>query len=131
MYILASAYGAFARFILPWQIVDRFRLLVNLFVPERLLFFYFFPAFIAYSYYQYLSPLLVSLFGPQVGYGRTIADGKFILLGDQEIPEILLALGFMLFVATNRWRQLSGEFDDLQSRPVMLARKSQNKQPVP
>jgi hypothetical protein len=121
VYILVSGYGALASFIVPRQIAERFVPLVNLLVPGRLLFFYFFSAFLFYLYIEYLSPVLVSLFGPQVDYGLRIDEGRFILLGDQEIPEFLLALGFALFVAMNRQRQLEGEFATLRNDSIARA----------
>jgi hypothetical protein len=101
-YIIIGFYGIFARLILPGKIKKHYNSVVNLFVPDYLLVFYFLPVFILYVYYDYLSPLLVSWFGEIFMWGK----GHFIHARDQEPVEFLLALGFLFFMMINKYRQV-------------------------
>lgn len=101
-YILVGAYGAFAHLVVPKLVPARFQPAVTLFVPGAILFFYFFPAFALYLYYDYLSPILVALLGPQWGWETGIGLDRFMIAKDQEAIELILAIGFLLFVERNR-----------------------------
>ena len=101
LYIIIGFYGAFAWLIIPQKIKARHISKVNLFVPGYSLFFYFFTIFALYLYYDYLSPIAVSLFGEQLGWGK----GHFIIGKDQESAEFLLGCGFLFFVIINKYRQ--------------------------
>jgi hypothetical protein len=101
-YIVVGLYGAFSRFLLPKRIKSNYKSLVNLFVPDYFLFFYFFIVAGLYLYYEYFSSILVSLFGEQFGW----RNGQFMHSKDQEPAEFLLSAGFLLFVTINRYRQV-------------------------
>ena len=102
-YILVSFYGAFAKRILPKKIKTNQKELINLFVPDSFLYFYFLPAFAFYLYLDYISRIFYKFLGPDTifGYG----PGKFIMPKDQETVELVLALGFLCFVIINKYRQ--------------------------
>ena len=102
LFIIVGFYGAFSRFIIPKKVKTKYRSIVNLFVPDYYLFFYFFVVGTLYFYYNYLSSILVSLFGDWVGWG----PGHFMRGGDQEPAELLLSCGFLLFVIINKYRQI-------------------------
>jgi hypothetical protein len=112
-YILVGAYGAFAHLFIPQRLPKRSKRVSLLFIPDALLFFYFFAVFALYTYYDYLSPLLVALFGPQFGWEFGRGGERFMIAKDQEAAELLLAIGFLLFVERNRRRQQIGRFRDL------------------
>lgn len=88
-----------------WTCASRFRPqafnreTVRLFTPGYWLIPFFLPVFLLYAYYDYLSPFLVLWFGEEFGWGRE----RFIKPKAQEPAEFLLALGFLCFVAVNRY----------------------------
>ncbi len=109
-YILIGFYGIFARLILPGKIKKRNTSLVNLFVPDYLLVFYFLPVFTLYIYFDYLSPLLVNWFGEIFMWGK----GHFIHARDQEPVEFILALGFLFYMMINKYRQVIYEIPGIK-----------------
>jgi hypothetical protein len=104
-FVIVGFYGAFSRFIIPKKLKTKYRPIVNLFVPDYYLFFYFFVVGTLYFYYIYLSSIAVSLFGDWVGWG----PGHYMFGGDQEPAELLLSCGFLLFVIINKYRQVSNK----------------------
>jgi len=112
-YILVGAYGVFAFLLIPKIFPGKFSALVNVLAPNRFLIFYFLPVMGIYMYYDYLSPVLVAQFGAGFGWESGWNPKGFMIAKDQEVMEFLLALGFLLFVGINTWRQTLGEFDDL------------------
>lgn len=104
VYIIIGFYGAFAHLFLSKKIKTKYQKLVNIIVPSRLLFWYFFPTFLLYTYYDYLSPILMRIFGSQVGWGTNVY-GRFMYSRDQEPIEFLLALGFLGVIALNHYWQ--------------------------
>ncbi len=103
VYIIVSFYGAFAKRILPKSIKTKRKNLVNLFMPDSLLFFYFFPTFLFYLYLDYISKIFSIFLGPDTIFAH--GPGKFIMPKDQETVELILALGFLCFVIINKYRQ--------------------------
>lgn len=108
-YIGVGLYGAFARLLIPRSIKNRRRMLVDLFTPPYFLCLYFFIPAVLYIHYQYLyygflAPLGLSW---TEFYGELYTE-SFITGRDQEPIELLLALGFLLFVAINRYRYNPG-----------------------
>lgn len=90
LYIIVGCYGSFAWLIVPKTIRTRYNVSINHLVPDYILTFYFFPTFALYLYYDYVS---------------LIADYWFIFAKVQETAELLLSLGFLLFVVFNKYRQ--------------------------
>jgi len=105
LYMIVGFYGAFSRFIIPKKVKIKYRSIVNLFVPDYHLFFYFFVVGSLYFYYNHLSSFAVTLFGDWAGWG----PGHFIVGSDQEPAEFLLSCGFLLFVIINKYRQASNK----------------------
>ncbi len=99
-YILLSAYGAIGSFLVPRAWRERAAARVDRLVPQRFLAPLFVPALLLFSYFEYLSPFLVRHWGAQFGWGRT----HLLLAKDQEPAELLLAIGYLVFVAVNRSR---------------------------
>jgi len=110
-YIFVGGYGTFGRLIVEKLLPNRFKVFADLFVPYWPLITYFFPIFLLYLYYDYLSALLVALFGSHLGWDR-LGD-SFIIGRDQETAEFILSLGFLLFVGINRWRLKIGDFSSI------------------
>lgn len=103
-YIVIGLFGAFVR-LLPLKLKDR-----HFFAPERYLSWYFLPVAILYFYYDYLRPLELRFLGEGFVYKR------FIHNSDQEAAELLLSLGFLIFLTINLYRLSSAEsapLDDL------------------
>lgn len=107
-YILVGGYGAFGGLLLQKLLPNRFKAFSNLFIPYWFLVTYFLPVFCLYLYYDYFSTFLVSLFGPQMGWDQF--DNSFIIGRDQEAAELILSLGFLVFVGINLWRLKIGDF---------------------
>jgi hypothetical protein len=88
IYILIGAYGAFA-WIFIYLFLSRakanYHHIVNFVVPDWFISSYFFFTFLIYTLFEYIPP----------------HPGSFLVWRDQEPMELLLSLGFFLFVATN------------------------------
>ena len=105
LFMVVGFYGAFSRFLIPKKVKNKYRSIVNLFVPDYYLFFYFFVVGAIYLYYDHISSIAVTLFGDWVGWG----EGLFMHGKDQEPAEFLLACGFFLFVAINKYKQFNNQ----------------------
>ncbi len=101
-FIFVGLYGSLTRFICSGKIWSKYNKVVTKFVPDGTLFFYFFIVAILYLYYNYLSTILVSLFGDRFGWG----PGHFIKGKDQEPAELLLSFGFLIFLIKNMYWQI-------------------------
>ncbi len=99
VYIILGLYGAFASFLIPKYLKDRFRGKIEYIVPGWYLLFYFFPIFIIYMFFGYLSPFMTHYY--EISIFRI---DNIIVWRDQETAELLLALGFVLFFAINSFR---------------------------
>lgn len=103
LYIIVGFYGAFSRFLVPQKVKINYNSIVDLFVPDYCLFFYFFVVGGIYFYFEYVSSIAVTLFGDWVGWG----PGHFMIGKDQEPAEMVLSCGFLLFVIINKYRQVA------------------------
>jgi len=106
-YIAVGLYGAFARLLTPAVVKRGQQMLVDLFTPPYTPFLYFFvPCALyvhyQYLYYRYLLPLDLEWAEYRAHFGKSITSGW------QEPIELLLSLGFLLFVAVNRYRYYRG-----------------------
>jgi hypothetical protein len=102
LYIIVGLYGALARSLVPKSIIRKSKALVNYFIPDYYLIFYFLITAVLYLYYEYFSSVLVILLGDQFAWGYN----HFVHGKDQEAAELLLSIGFFLFVIINKYRQL-------------------------
>jgi hypothetical protein len=105
-YLIVGAYGAFARILVPSDLSRRYPTLVELFTPSLLTFLYFFIPFLLYAYYEYLYHrymMPLQLEWSEIFRPEDFIDGK-----DQEPIELLLSLGFLLFVVINTYRYRYG-----------------------
>ena len=106
-YILVGFYGAFARLLTPGVIKKRQPMLVDLFASPYSLFLYFFLPCALYVHYQYLYyRYLVPLDLEWAEYNATFQEN--VASKGQEPIELLLSLGFLLFVVVNRYRYHKG-----------------------
>jgi hypothetical protein len=102
-YILISAAAAFGWYLAP-QILRRLpaRFAAPLsrrlpfIVPDRRLMLYFLPCLLLYIYYDYVNPFQVLLWGEEWHINRGNEDLFFIVARDQELAELILALGLLL-----------------------------------
>jgi hypothetical protein len=97
-FIVVAFYGAFARFFVPKALKGRYPTLVELVTPAHSLFWYFFGAFALYSYYHSLH----YIYGLQ--WKEVLAAGRYVTSKDQEPTELLLSLGFLLFIVFNKYK---------------------------
>lgn len=130
VYIFVGACGAFAWLLVPRNIETRFRGIVDYVVPPWWLMLYFLPTFLLYTYYDYLSPVLVGAFGEAWGWDSREGGGRFMISKDQEPVEFIMSLGFLCFVAYTRKRQLRSKPGDPSQR-TPRAIKANVSQPAP
>ncbi|MCK4817371.1 tetratricopeptide repeat protein, partial [bacterium] len=105
LYILVGFFGAFSWLMLPKKIKANYNSMVNYFVPNRFLTFYFFPVFAIYIYIAHISGILVHWFRINSFHIGHLDESYFIDWRDQEPAELLLSFGFLLFVLINKYRQ--------------------------
>jgi len=104
-FIVVGLYGAFARLLLPGRVKRNQPMLVDLFTPPYALFLYFFLPCALYIHYQYLYyRYLVPLDLEWKEFNSGMHANAFVTGKDQEPIELLLSLGFLLFVVVNRYR---------------------------
>ena len=97
-YILVGLYGTLAWLIKLVPALRR-RRLVQFTVPDWFISPYFFFVLFIYSFFDYLSPLAMR-FLQNDGF----RIGTFVVWRDQEPTELLLALGFLVFMCVNSLR---------------------------
>lgn len=102
-FIAVGFYGAFARLLAPVSLKRRYPLAAELLTPPAFLFLYFFVPMMLYAYYEYLYHRHLAPLG--MDWETFWAEGHFVIGKDQEPIELLLALGFLLFVAWNWYRR--------------------------
>ena len=94
LYTIIGLVGAFAWLVLPTKMKNKANATVHYFVPSWYLALYFLPVSILYLY---------------VDLSRYYLNGKYafaaITSREQEPAELLLSLGFLLFVIINLYRQ--------------------------
>ena len=120
LYIFVGFYGALSRILAPKRLIERYPILVDLMTPNYFLVLYFCPAFALYMYFDYASNWAIDLFGPQMGLGPW-KEGYFVSAKDQEPIELLLGLGFLLFVVINRYRQV---YPCVKWTPLLIPRST-------
>ena len=102
-YILVALYGVCSRNLVTKGLAQRCSLFVNLISPSNFLILYFLPALVFYMYYEYLSPFMIEWIGAQARVAHLQSD-NLLWAKDQEPIELLLGIGFMLFVTINWYR---------------------------
>lgn len=108
-FILVGLYGTVAFVLVPKAgsrlLPRRYEGLTKLITPPWFLASYFFPTFLLYAYYDYLSPVLAAAFGEGWDWQRGRGGERFIIGKDQEPVELILGMGFLLFVISlyDRW----------------------------
>jgi hypothetical protein len=100
-FIIVGFYGAFARILVPRPLKERYPRLVDLLTPQYPLFFYFFIPLSLYAYYEYLYRRYLVPLGLE--WREFFSTDSFVIGNDQEPIELLLSLGFLLFVIANNY----------------------------
>lgn len=102
-FIVVGFYGSFSRLLLPGRVRRRFPLEVSLLTPRFAIAGYFLPTFLLYTYYEYIYYTVIRPLGITIRRDYSWQD-HFIIGKDQEAIELLLAIGFTLFVLDN-WQR--------------------------
>lgn len=110
-YILVGLYGATAWLLMPQRLRSRLGELAPLLAPPWLTALYFLPAVLLYGYFDYVSAPLTFLFGPAFDFDRGMGYDYFFMARDQEVPELLLAFGFLIWQGLN-WRRRAALYPD-------------------
>lgn len=102
-FIVVSFYGAFARLLVPGSVRRRFPLEVDLLTPRYVIAPYFLVTFAIYTYFEYVYHTIVRPLGITI---RREYDWElhFITGKEQEPIELLLAIGFLIFIVDN-WQR--------------------------
>ena len=109
LYILVGFYGIFAKLIIQ-KILKFKHKMADYITPDYFLISYFFPVFILYLYYDYLSPILIYLYGDQFIWTMNEEETFWLHAKDQEAAEFILSLGFFLFTINIKFKHiLSGK----------------------
>jgi hypothetical protein len=100
-FIIVGFYVAFARILVPRRLKEGYPRLVDLLTPHYPLFFYFFIPLSLYAYYEYLYRRYLVPLGLE--WSEFFSTDSFVIGNDQEPIELLLSLGFLLFVIANNY----------------------------
>lgn len=104
-YILLGFFCSFLWIIVPKKITTMNPGVATYFIPGRELILYFLPVFFLYTYFAYVSGILVRLTGLNIfhiGFMNGVYAIDFV---DQEPAELLMALGILGFVIRGKMRQ--------------------------
>jgi len=104
-YIALGFYGAFASFLIPGSLKDRFKKKLQFIIPDWYLGFYFSPVFLIYLFFGYISPFMVHYYEKDL-----FRIGNVIIWRDQEPAELLLASGLAIFFMINSLLATNKEF---------------------
>lgn len=99
LYILIGLYGACGFLIVAQLKLKRWIPFANFYVPYWFLGSYFFFVFFIYAFLSYIRPFAVN----ELGIEELQVD-YFFIYRDQEPAELLLSMGFLLFVVVNYFR---------------------------
>jgi hypothetical protein len=104
-FLIVGFYGAFSRLLTPGSVRRRFPVEVDLLTPRYALSGYFLLTFLLYVYFEYVYRTIIRPLGitDRRSYDYTV---HFIDAKEQEPLELLLAMGFLIFVLDN-WQRYS------------------------
>lgn len=102
VYIVVGFYGAFAALLLPKAVKKRLGSAGRSLIIDSSLSLYFLPTFLFYFYWEALRGIEHSFLG------AGLVDGRLVSSRDQELMELLLAAGFFLHAALQKYRQHVG-----------------------
>lgn len=102
-FIAVGFYGAFSRLLTPGPVRRRWPLAVELLTPRYSISGYFLVTFLLYGYYEYVYYTVMRPMGITIRREYQW-DGHFIIGKDQEPIELLLAIGFLVFMLDN-WQR--------------------------
>lgn len=114
-FIVTSFYAAFASFLIPKKIKERYPREAALFTPDSYLFLYFFPALLFYVYYFYLSGLEMYILGDKSPFAHGFMRG----MKDEEPFEMLWTMGFFLFSTINGLRLTASNLVPVGQSPLL------------
>lgn len=98
LYILVGLHGAFAWKYFPHSLKTKFPRVCRILIPDRILFWYFFPTVLIYLYYDYISVFLVKVLG-WTSFDFKLGSEAWLIARDQEPIELLLSIGILCFTA--------------------------------
>lgn len=101
IYIVVGLVASLAWIVVPRRERGRSDRHLEYFVPDWFLSSYFFAVIFIYTYYEFAQRVAVKYLG-----WESLRIGTFFVWRDQEPAELLLALGFLLFVVINKYRQI-------------------------
>lgn len=104
VFIAVGFYGAFARLLVPGSLKRRFPFEVELLTPRYSVATYFLPTLLLYGYFEYFYYTVIRPLGITIRRDYQWGDEHFIVGKDQEPVELLLAIGFLVFVLNN-WQR--------------------------
>ena len=99
IYIAIGLLGAFSGLLLKKLVPQKSDFVVRYILPDKVLFFYFFPGAVVYLYLEYLNKYIAHWTGID-----SFRVGGFFFWRDQETAEFLLALGFLFFASIVNYR---------------------------
>jgi len=105
LFMMIGLFGSFSWLIMPRKVRANYSAEMNYFIPDWFLTFYFFPMFFVRAYFAYVSWIVVRWSGINAFRVGNQCNGYFIGWKDSEPAELLLSLGFLLFVMINKHRQ--------------------------
>lgn len=102
-FLAVGFYGAFSRLLVPPALRRRFPLEVELLTPRLAVSAYFFMTFAIHTYMEYVYHTIMRPMGIVIrrDYGW---EDHLIIGKDQEVLELLLAMGFLIFILDN-WQR--------------------------
>jgi len=93
LYILIGLFGSFSWMLIPRKLKKKYNDFISFMMPQWYLMFYFIPVFACYLYIDCVST-----------YG--MKGTPFNIGSDQEPAEFILALGFLVFILINKYKQI-------------------------
>lgn len=104
-YILVGFFCAFLWLIVPKKVKAIDPSVTGYLIPDKMLMLYFLPVFVLYTYFVYVSGILIRLTGNNA-FHIGFMNGPYVVnFIDQEPAELLMTLGFLIFAAVNKYRQ--------------------------
>ncbi len=100
VYILIGFYGAFTWLIIPLLISQEKVEKIKFLYPPWYISSFFLVVFIVYFFLEWIIPLFVTAFGVE-----SMDLGNFFVWRDQEPAELILSLGFLIFLLDTLFKQ--------------------------
>ena len=103
-YMIIGFYGAFACFLIPKYFKNKFKEKLKFIVPDWYLSLYFFPIFMIYLFFGYISPYMTHYYEIDI-----FRIDSIIIWRDQEPAELILSIGLVIFFTIGSFRVKNGK----------------------